>query len=64
MCDLSPKVETWLAEEKDFKPMPDNLGWYNWAQNINLYLEVISWDKVLSDAEMRNKVFFHKLGIS
>jgi len=26
-------------------------------------MEVLSWTKVLADAEMRNKIFFHKLGI-
>ena len=63
VCDLTAKVETWLEREKDFKPMPDGLGWFQWMGNINLYVEVISWDKVLKDAQMRNKIFFHKLGI-
>ena len=63
VCDLTSKIETWLDREKDFKPMPDRLGWFQWRSNINLYLEVISWDKVLNDAQMRNKIFFKKLGI-
>ena len=63
VCDLSTKVEAWLEREKDFKPMPDRLGWFQWFGNINLYIEVISWDKVLRDAQMRNKIFFEKLGI-
>lgn len=63
ICDLTPKVETWLDREKNFKPMPDRLGWFQWFENINLYIEVNSWDKVLKDAKMRNKIFFHKLGI-
>ena len=50
--------------KKDYKPMPDKLGWFKWYGNINLYLEVIGWDKVLRDAEMRNRIFFHKLGIN
>ncbi|TNC82846.1 MAG: ATP-binding protein [Oleiphilus sp.] len=64
VCDLTAKVEKWLEFEKDYKPMPDKLGWFRWHDNINLYLEVVSWDKVLRDAEMRNRIFFHKLGIS
>jgi hypothetical protein len=64
VCDLTPKVENWLEFEKDYKPMPDRLGWFRWHDNINLYMEVISWDKVLRDAEMRNRIFFHHLGIS
>ena len=63
VCDLTPKVEMWLQREKDFKQMPDNLGWFQWFANINLYVEVISWDKVAKDALMRNKIFFKKLGI-
>ncbi len=63
VCDITPKVENWLSREKDFKPMPDRLGWFQWLGNINLYVEVNSWDKVLNDAKMRNKIFFQKLGI-
>ncbi len=63
VCDLTSKVESWLDREKDFKPMPDRLGWFQWMGNINLYIEVMSWDKVLKNAQMRNEVFFQKLGI-
>lgn len=63
ICDLTTKVETWLEKEKNFKSMPDHLGWFQWLENINLYIEVISWDKVLKDAKMRNQIFFQKLGI-
>ena len=63
VCDLTIKIETWLKSEKNFDPMPDNLGWFQWMKNINLYIEVISWEKVRRDAEMRNKIFFQKLGI-
>ena len=63
ICEMTEKVKEWLELEKNFTPMPDGDGWYEWFGNINLYMEVLSWDKVLRDAEMRNSVFFHKLGI-
>lgn len=63
VCDLTPKVTQWLHDEKNFTPMPDALGWFHWYPNINLYIEVISWDKLQRDADMRNRVFFYKLGI-
>jgi len=63
VCDLTRKVKEWLENEKDFKPMPDQLGYFNWHDKLNMYIEVLSWDKLLRDAKMRNKVFFHKLGI-
>lgn len=64
VCDLTQKVKDWLLREKDFKPMPDSQGWFQWFSNNNLYIEVLSWDKVLKNAEMRNKIFFKKLGIN
>ena len=63
VCDLSQRVEQWLEREKNFTRMPDGLGWFYWQDKINLYVEVLSWEKLVKDAEMRNKVFFHKLGI-
>lgn len=63
VCDLTTKVEEWLLREKNFKVIPDRLGWFQWIENINLYVEVLSWDKVLRDARLRNSIFFHKLGI-
>ena len=63
VCDFSNKIRSWLEEVKDCTPMPDKKGYFTRYKNLNLYIEVISWDKLLSDATMRNKVFFHKLGI-
>ncbi|WP_339948490.1 ATP-binding protein [uncultured Albimonas sp.] len=63
MCEITEKVKEWLEMEKEFTPMPDGGGWFRWFGNNNLYMEVLSWDKVLRDAEMRNGIFFHKLGI-
>ncbi len=64
VCDTSKKVADWLEREKDFTPMPDGIGWFHWYGKINLYIEVLSWTKLLRDAEMRNKIFFSKLGIN
>lgn len=63
VCDFTEKVKKWIMREKDFKPMPDGQGYFKWHGNNNLYMEIISWDKLLKDAEMRNKIFFKKLGI-
>jgi hypothetical protein len=63
ICDVTKKMEKWLEKIKNFKPMPDHQGWFQWHDSINLYIEVLSWDKILKDATMRNKIFFYKLGI-
>lgn len=51
---MSCEMPDWLELEKDFKPMPDGLGWFYWHSKLNLYIEMISWNKMLSDAGMRN----------
>lgn len=63
ICHLNSKVKSWLDEEQDFTKMPDGLGYFRYFNNINLYIEVWSWDKTIRDASMRNKVLFKKLGI-
>jgi hypothetical protein len=63
VLDITSKTEKWLRDERNFTPMPDRLGWFCWFNNINLYMEVLSWDKLHRDAERRNKFFFYKLGI-
>ena len=63
VCDFTPKVEEWLEREKSFTPMPDRKGWFSYLPSPKIYIEVLSWDKVLNDAILRNKIFFHKLGI-
>ena len=63
VCDPSPKVRDWLFKVKNYTPLPDGLGWFNFHPNIRLYVEVLSWDKLHKDATMRNQVFFRKLGV-
>ncbi|WP_370679131.1 ATP-binding protein [Comamonas sp. GB3 AK4-5] len=64
VCDLNQKVRSWLEDEKSFTPMPDRQGWFDYHKGANIYIEVISWTKLLNDAVMRNKIFFQKLGIN
>ena len=45
---------------KGFIPTPDGLGWFRFNNNLNFYIEVKSWDKVLYDVEIRHKSFFKK----
>lgn len=63
VCELTAKVKKWLEKVKDFKALPDGMGYFKTHGSLNLYIEVLSWEKVLKDATMRNKIFFKKLGI-
>ena len=62
IADLTGKVKDWL-KNKDFDPTPDGEGYFKYHKYLKLYTEFISWDKLLKDAQMRNRIFFSKLGI-
>lgn len=63
IVEFTEKVKRWLRVEEDFIPMPDGLGYFKTFANTNLYVEVLSWDKVLKDAQLRNRIFIEKLGL-
>jgi len=64
ICDITEKVRNWVLFEKDFIAMPDKQGYFHWHIQNRLFMEVLSWDKVLKDAGQRNKIFFEKLGLN
>ena len=41
----------------------DDMGYfgYNDSRDINAYVEIISYDKLLSDAQKKNRILFDKL---
>jgi hypothetical protein len=39
------------------------MGYFNYIKNYNAYIEVISYQKMLKDAKIRNRILFDKLGI-
>jgi hypothetical protein len=62
IADLTSKmVED--AELANLTRTPDNMGFfgYNTVKDINAYIEVISYDKLVEDAKKRNKILFDKL---
>jgi len=62
LCSLTPRVKTILSD-MDFVKTPDNEGYFKYHQNGGCYIEVISYDKVLTDAKKRNRAFFEHLQI-
>jgi len=64
ICDLTEDVERY-AEDANLVRTPDRLGFfgYNDKKNINAYIEIISYDKLINDAKKRNRALFDKLGI-
>lgn len=43
---------------------PDKLGFFGNQDHLKAYFEIISFRKIISDANKRNQIFFRKLGLS
>jgi len=64
VCTLNKKVKDWLDREKNFTMMPDGKWYFTWFQNLNMYVEVLDWSKVITDSKIRNQKFFERLKIN
>lgn len=62
ICDLTPKLKQW-AKNYSCILTPDGLGYFMQNPNYKAYCEVISYNKLVADAEKRNKAFFNKIGL-
>lgn len=62
VCDLTPTLRNALNEFDAFVT-PDGQGYYGFQRTFGMYYEVVSYDKLLRDAEKRNRIFFDKLNI-
>jgi hypothetical protein len=61
ICDHAP-VETRI-QNMGGRRTPDNLGYYGFNEALNAYYEVISYNKLLSDAGKRNRVLFERMNL-
>lgn len=52
-----------IAENQDFKEIPDRMGYYKYHDKKHAYIEILSYDKIIDDSEKRNRILFDKLGI-
>lgn len=62
ILDFNANVKQ-ILDDKDYTKTPDGMGYYNYNKNYNAYIEVISYQKLLKDAKIRNRILFDKLGI-
>ncbi len=59
VCDLTLNMRK-FAEDQNFTVLPDNDGYFNFNRNYSLYVEIISFDKLIRDSKKRNKVFYSR----
>lgn len=62
VCDLTPRVME-FCKDHSLTKSPDDEGYFGFHPGYEMYIEVMSYDKLVKDAELRNKIFFKKLGI-
>jgi len=60
VCDMAQKIRE-VAEDHTLTSSPDNMGYFGYIPRLKTYVEVISFDKLVQDAEKRNQVLFEQL---
>lgn len=60
ICDMTPTLRR-QAENFSLTKTPDERGYFGFNPNLRAYIEVISFEKLVHDAEARNRVLFDKL---
>lgn len=62
VCDITSSLLP-ILDFYDFTRMSDNMGYYGYNEKSNAYIEILSYDKITSNINKRNKILFDKLGI-
>lgn len=62
IADITPSLQK-VLEGFDAIRTPDHQGYYGYHRTWGLYYEVLDYNKVLRDAQKRNRVFFERLNL-
>ncbi len=62
ICDIETKIIE-FARNHSLIPSADREGYFGFHPGFRMYIEIISFKKLLKDATLRNKIFFKKLQI-
>jgi hypothetical protein len=62
ICDLTPSLRKALRG-MDANMTPDKQGYYGFHREYGVYYEVLDYNKLLRDAQKRNRIFFDKLNV-
>ncbi len=60
LCDLNYELLE-IIENRDFQHSEDKLEYTLFHRNLNAFIKIISYDKILKEANARNKILFDKL---
>jgi len=62
IADLTPKIRE-FARANQLTESPDKEGYFGYHTGYRMYVEIVSFKKLLKDATLRNRIFFKKLQI-
>jgi hypothetical protein len=62
VCDLTKKLKA-FAKDAGYKLTPSGDGYFAFNDNYNMYIEIMSFDKIVKDSKERNRVLFDKLNL-
>ena len=62
VCDKTPKLRE-IAENYQLTEAPDGLGYFGFNSSHRAYVEVMTFNKLVGDAEKRNRILFTKLNL-
>lgn len=63
ICDITPSLVK-ILERREFEKTPDGKGYFKVkSKYYSAYFEVLPFEKVLSDAQKRNRILFDKLTV-
>ena len=60
VCDINQSLLR-ILHRGDYKQLPDRLGYYKYHSGYNAQIEVLSFDKLVNDARIRNRIFIETL---
>ncbi len=63
VCELTEATRKQFGRSIAQNPTPDGEGYYGYSKSHNAYVRVMSFKKMLRDAEHRNKAFFDALDL-
>lgn len=62
ICDLTQELSN-QATFAGLLTTPDNMGYFGYNGELAAYIEVIAFDKLVGDANKRNRILFEKLNL-
>lgn len=62
VCDPTSSIRD-QADYHNLRPTPDANGYFGYFENLGAYVELISFEKLLRDAQKRNRILFDKLNL-